>query len=149
MVKTAFVISAAALLLGSAAQSQVNPAGLRWGPAPPSLPRGAQLAVLAGDPQSAGMFTIRLRFPPGYSVAPHSHPTDEFVTVISGQMGLGMGSRMDRARATRLVPGGFVIAPANMNHYAFTRTGAVIQITAHGPFAVTYVNPADDPRLRR
>ena len=148
MFRTALVI-AGALLSGTAAHSQVNPGGLKWGPAPASLPRGAQLAVLAGDPQSAGMFTIRLRFPPGYAVAPHSHPADEFVTVISGQLGLGMGSRVNRARAARLVPGGFVVAPANMNHYAFTRTGAVIQITAHGPFAVTYVNPADDPRLRR
>ena len=148
MFKTAVVMTGA-LLLGTAAQSQVNPAGLKWGPAPPSLPRGAQLAVLAGDPQSAGMFTIRLRFPPGYSVAPHSHPADEFVTVISGQLGLGMGARVNRARAARLVPGGFVVAPAKMNHYAFTRTGAVIQITAHGPFAVTYANPADDPRNRR
>jgi quercetin dioxygenase-like cupin family protein len=147
--KKQLLIAAVTLMLGSAAQSQVNPGGLKWGPAPPSLPRGAQAAVLAGDPQSAGMFTIRLRFPPGYAVAPHSHPTDEFVTVISGQVSLGMGSRMNRARASRLVPGGFVVAPANMNHYAFTRTGAVIQITAHGPFQVTYVNPADDPRNRR
>lgn len=149
MFRTALVVTGATLLLGSAAQSQVNPGGLKWGPAPPSLPRGAQAAVLAGNPQAPGLFTIRLRFPPGYAVAPHSHPSDEYVTVISGQVAIGMGSRMNRARATRLVPGGFIHAPANMNHYAFTRTGAVLQITANGPFAVTYVNPADDPRRRR
>ena len=149
MFRTALVITGATLLLGSAAQSQVNPAGLKWGPAPPSLPRGAQAAVLAGNPQAPGLFTIRLRFPPGYAVAPHSHPSDEYVTVISGQVSIGMGSRMNRARASRLVSGGFIHAPARMNHYAFTRTGAVLQITANGPFAVTYVNPADDPRRRR
>lgn len=149
MFRTALVITGATLLLGSAAQSQVNPGGLRWGPAPPSLPRGAQLAVLDGNPQAPGLFTIRLRFPPGYAVAPHRHPSTEYVTVISGRLGLGMGQRMNRARAATLVPGGFVVAPANMNHYAFTRTGAVIQITSTGPFAVTYVNPADDPRRRR
>jgi quercetin dioxygenase-like cupin family protein len=143
------LIIAATLLLGSAAQSQVNPAGLRWGPAPPSLPRGAQAAVLAGDPQKPGVFTIRLRFPPGYAVPPHSHPADEHVTVVSGQVNFGMGARMNRARTTRLVAGGFVHAPARMNHYAFTRGGAVIQVTSQGPFAVTYVNPADDPRRRR
>lgn len=148
MFKTALVITGA-LLLGTAAQSQVNPGGLRWGPAPPSLPRGAQVAVLHGNPQAPGMFTIRLRFPPGYAVAPHRHPTDEYVTVISGQVGMGMGPRMNRARAARLVAGGFVVNPANMNHYAFTRTGAVVQVTGMGPFAVTYVNRADDPRLRR
>ena len=71
------------------------------------------------------------------------------MTVISGQVSIGMGSRMNRARAARLVTGAFIHAPARMNHYAFTRTGAVVQITSTGPFAVTYVNPADDPRRRR
>ncbi len=148
MFRSALVVTGA-LLLGSAAQSQVNPGGLKWGPGPPSLPRGAQAAVLQGNPQAPGPFTIRLRFPPGYAVAPHSHPTDESVTVISGQIWMGMGSRMNRARTTRLVTGGFVVNPARTNHYAFTRSGAVIQVTGTGPFAVTYVNSADDPRRRR
>lgn len=137
------------LLLGSSAQSQVNPGGVRWGPGPPSLPRGAQAAVLSGNPERPGIFTLRLRFPAGYAVAPHWHPGEEHVTVISGQLHFGMGPRINRARATRLVAGGFVHAPARMNHYAFTRGGAVIQVTGQGPFAVTYVNPADDPRRRR
>jgi hypothetical protein len=59
-----------------------------------------------------------------------------------------MGQRFNRAKAKTLVQGGYVVAPANMNHYAFTRTGATIQITAHGPFGITYVNPRDDPRKR-
>ena len=118
---------------------------MKWGPAPPSLPRGAQAAIFAGNPQSPGLFTLRLRFPPGYAVPPHSHPGDEYVTVISGQVSIGMGPRMNRARAARLVAGGFIHAPARMNHYAL----AVVQVTGQGPFAVTYVNPADDPRRRR
>ena len=142
----ALILAFTALLAGSAAPAQVNPPGLKWGPAPPSLPRGARLAVLSGDPGKEGMFTIRLRFPPGYVVPPHSHPTDEIVTVINGQLSLGMGRNLNRRRASSLVQGGFVVAPAKMNHYAFTRTGATIQITAHGPFQVTYVNPRDDPR---
>jgi quercetin dioxygenase-like cupin family protein len=142
----ALIVAFTALLAGSAAPAQVNPPGLKWGPAPPSLPRGARLAVLSGDPGKEGMFTIRLRFPAGYVVPPHSHPTDEIVTVINGQLSLGMGRNLNRRRASSLVQGGFVVAPAKMNHYAFTRTGATIQITAHGPFQVTYVNPRDDPR---
>lgn len=136
------------LLAGSSAQSQVNPAQLKWGPAPPGLPSGAQAAVLSGDPDKSGMFTIRLRFPPGYRVMPHSHPSDELVTVIDGQVSLGMGRVFAPRRAASLVRGGYVVAPANMNHFAFTRGGATIQITAHGPFAITYVNPRDDPRRR-
>jgi quercetin dioxygenase-like cupin family protein len=142
----ALIIAFTALLAGSAAPAQVNPPGLKWGPAPPSLPRGARLAVLSGDPGKEGMFTIRLRFPAGYVVPPHSHPTDEIVTVINGQLSLGMGRNLNRRRASSLVQGGFVVAPAKMNHYAFTRTGATIQITALGPLQVTYVNPRDDPR---
>jgi quercetin dioxygenase-like cupin family protein len=146
--KRALLIGVAAVLIAPAADGQVNPAQLKWGPAPPGLPRGARLAVLSGDPGKEGMFTIRLRFPPGYAVQPHRHPSDELVTIISGQMSLGMGQRFNRAKAKTLVQGGYVVAPANMNHYAFTRTGATIQITAHGPFGITYVNPRDDPRKR-
>jgi len=147
--KKALLICLAALAPGSAAYSQVNPAGLKWGPAPPGLPKGAQLSVLSGNPDKKGLFTIRLRFPPGYTVPPHNHPTDELVTVMSGQMSLGMGARLDRAKAKSLVAGGYVVTPAKMNHYAFTRTGATIQISAQGPFQITYVNPVDDPRRQR
>ena len=152
--KHAFRIAAATLLLGSpllssSAQSQVNPGNLKWGPAPAGLPRGAQASVLAGNPERPGMFTIRLRFPAGYSIAPHSHPADEHVTAISGQLNLGMGPRVRPRRMATLVPGGFANAPARMAHYASTRSGAVIQVTSQGPFAITYVNPADDPRRRQ
>ena len=147
--KRTFIICIALATIGSAAPAQVNPANLKWGPAPSGLPKGAQLAVLSGDPGKEGMFTIRLRFPAGYAVQPHSHPSDELVTVIMGQMSLGMGEKFDRAKAHGLVRGGYVVAPAKMNHYAFTRTGATIQITSHGPFAINYVNPADDPRTKK
>lgn len=147
--KPLILFTAGAMLVGSAVQAQVNPANLKWGAAPPGLPAGARLAVLSGDPGKQGMFTIRLRFPPGYAVPPHHHPTDELVTVINGQLSLGMGDTMRRARASSLVTGGYAVAPANMNHYAFTRGGATVQITAHGPFEIIYVNPKDDPRRKR
>jgi quercetin dioxygenase-like cupin family protein len=147
--KHALLIAAGTLLLTSAAQSQVNPGSLKWGPAPPGLPRGAQASILAGNPDRPGQFTIRLRFPPGYAVAPHSHPADEHVTVISGQLNLGMGPRVRPRRMATLVTGGFANAPARMAHYASTRSGAIVQVTSQGPFAITYVNPADDPRHRR
>lgn len=146
--KRLFLIALAALLAGSAAQAQVNNADLKWGPAPPGLPAGAQLAVLSGDPGKPGLFTMRLKFPPGYRVAPHHHPTDELVTVINGQLSLGMGNSANRRRTASLVQGGYVVAPAGMNHYASTRSGATIQITAQGPFQIIYANRRDDPRRR-
>ena len=137
-----------ALFANSAAHSQMNPAQMKWGPAPAGLPKGAQLAVLSGDPGKEGMSTIRLRVPAGYSVAPHHHPTDELVTVISGNLALGMGDTVSRAKMKTLVPGGYVVAQAKMNHYVTARTGTTVQITFHGPFEITYVNPKDDPRKK-
>ena len=62
----------------------VPPQEIKWGPAPAMLPPGAEAAVLFGDPNEEGLFVLRLKFPAGYSVAPHTHPVDEIVTVISG-----------------------------------------------------------------
>ena len=119
---------------------------VKWGPAPPALPSGAQVAVLAGDPAKQGLVTLRLKVPAGFTVAPHWHPSDEHVTVISGSLSLGMGDKVDTAAAKTLEPGGYVVAPANMHHFATSRNGAVIQISLMGPFEITYVNAADDPR---
>jgi len=56
----------------SAAHVLVTPDQITWGPAPPSLPPGAQLAVLEGDPSKAGVpFTMRVKLPDGYRVPPH------------------------------------------------------------------------------
>lgn len=127
------------------AQAQVNSQDLKWGPAPPIFAKGAQMAVLSGDPSKSGEFVIRLKVPAGYKIAAHHHPTDEYVTVMEGDFSLGMGDKLDQAKSASLAAGGFAMAPAKMNHYAWSKGGAVIQVSAEGPFAMTYVNPADDP----
>jgi quercetin dioxygenase-like cupin family protein len=114
----------------------------RWRPAPAVFPPGAQMAVLQGDPTSAAPFTVRLRFPSGYRIAPHTHPTAEYLTVISGTFRVGMGTQFDAAAMTALPAGGFVTAPANEAHFAFAQGVTVVQIHSMGPFAMTYVNPA-------
>jgi quercetin dioxygenase-like cupin family protein len=118
---------------------------IQWGPAPPTLPKGAQMAVLAGDPGKAGPFTLRLKAPAGYKIPAHQHPSAEAVTIISGESNFGMGDKLDEAKAQKLGPGGFIDLPANMNHFAFTTTESIIQISSGGPFSIKYVNPADDP----
>lgn len=133
-------------LPAGAQHAMVNTADLRWGPAPPALPAGAEAAVLSGDPSKPGAFTVRLKFPAGYRVPPHTHPTDELVTIISGDLSFGMGEAANPAGFTEMKPGGFVNAPAGMAHYVQTKTGAVVQVNAQGPFEVRYINPADDPR---
>jgi quercetin dioxygenase-like cupin family protein len=117
-----------------------------WGPAPPMLPAGAQIAVLAGDPGKEGNFTIRLKMPPGYRVPRHWHPTDEAVTLVEGDLTLSMGDAAAAAQDETLAPGDFINLPTPMRHEASSKDGAVVQIQSMGPFEITYVDPKDDPR---
>jgi hypothetical protein len=133
----------------SAANVQIvsSPSDVKWGPAPPVVAKGAQAAVLDGDPFKDGSsYTLRLKMPDGYRIAPHWHPTDENVTVISGTLGAGMGDKFDPAAGKFLKPGGFVCMPKGMHHYAWAKGPTIVQVHGIGPFAFTYVNPADDPR---
>ena len=132
---------------GSSALAAQMPA-LKWGPAPAVFPAGAKMAVLAGDPGKPEQFTVRLDFPAGYTIPAHFHPTDELVTVIRGTFLVGMGDRFDAAKTISLAGGGFIVAPAKMNHYARAKGHTVVQVSAMGPFAMTYVNPADNPAGR-
>ncbi len=133
---------------GTHADLLAGPAGVKWGPAPPTLPKGAQFAVLSGDPSKAGLYVIRLKMPANYQIPAHHHPTAENVTVLSGSFHAGMGDKMDKSKTQAFEPGGFAALPANMNHYAWTASNTVIQVHGEGPFAITYVNPADDPSAK-
>jgi quercetin dioxygenase-like cupin family protein len=140
------VTFAAAAASAQASASHAGPPAVKWGPAPAVFPAGAQMAVMQGNPGSNGLFTVRLRFPNGYRVAPHTHPTDEHITVISGRLGVGMGKTADAKQMMTLGAGEFATAPANAPHYAQARGATVVQVHAMGPFALTYVNPADTPK---
>ena len=140
---------AGACLATSVAGADVRSSGVvKWVPAPPSLPKGAQAAILSGDPTKAGLFTMRLKFPPGYVVAPHHHPADELTTVLSGELSRGIGNTVDRMKATHFTAGGYGVVKAGMNHYVFTRSGVIEQVTGIGPWQVIYANPKDDPRKK-
>ena len=122
---------------------------LKWSPGPPSIPPGAQAAVLYGDPSKEGLFALRLKLPKGYAIAPHTHPKPEIVTVISGTFRLGMGETADRGKAQPLGPGSFLALEPGMAHFAFTDDETVIQLNSTGPWTLTYVNPSDDPRKKQ
>lgn len=137
----------AALPLQAADQHHtVVPAdAVKWGPAPASLPPGAQAAVLMGSPAKEGPFVLRLKLPPGFVIPPHRHSKDEFVTVISGSMTITAGAKIDRS-AKGLPPASFIHLPAGMPHFAWAQAESVVQINGVGPFDVTYLDPNDDPR---
>ena len=131
----------------AAAQSQVarSTGDVKFGPPPPFFAPGVGFAVLQGNPGASGEFTVRLNLPNGYIIAPHWHPTDENVTVISGSVLVGMGDEIDRVGATQLSAGGFIRAPANMHHYAIAVGRTVLQVHGTGPFAITYIRAKDNP----
>lgn len=128
-----------------AAMTVLDASSLSWSAAPPVLPRGAQVAILAGDPFAPGPFVLRLKMPPGYTIPPHWHRRAENLTVISGVLSLGMGDTLDPGVAQTLAAGGFHTIPAGQRHFAFSQGGAVVQLHGEGPFDITYVNPRDNP----
>jgi quercetin dioxygenase-like cupin family protein len=123
----------------------VRPTQLEWKPVPSMAP-GATMALIEGDLSSERPFTFRLRLPDGYRIAPHTHPAYERVTVLSGTFHFAHGERFDRARTQALPPGSFAVMPPGAPMYGYAEGETVIQLHGQGPWAIEYLNPADDPR---
>jgi len=145
------ILSGGAAMLGAQTHTHVlaMPQEAQWGPAPPMLPAGAQIAVLSGDPTKPAPYAVRLKFPANYAIPAHSHPTDENVVVLSGALTFGMGDKLAKTAAGNktLATGGYALAPAGMNHFAFTAgQETTIVLYGQGPVDFKYVNPSDDPR---
>jgi hypothetical protein len=120
--------------------------GLTWGPAPPALPSGAKVAVVSGDPTKAGPFTIRIDMPPDYAVRPHHHPTVEEIRLIEGTFHLGHGAKWDEQAMKALAADERVSILPKQPHFVHAASRVIVEVQSTGPFAVTYVNPKDDPR---
>lgn len=131
------------------AHSMLSPSEIKWVPAPPKLPSGAQFAVLHGDRSKPGeSYTFRAKLPDGYSVAPHWHSTDENITVIQGTMRLGMGDKFDAAKLRDLPAGSYVLLSKGEPHFNLYKGETIIQLHGLGPYDIHYVNPADDPTTK-
>jgi hypothetical protein len=127
-----------------------TPDAIQYGPVPAFLPPGAQLAVLEGNPMaSSGDYTIRLKMPDGYRLAPHWHPLRENVTVISGKFKVGMGDHFDESGMLSFPAGSFAYLDPNMHHYAMASGEVVVQIHGMSPVQFNYVNPDDDPGKKK
>jgi quercetin dioxygenase-like cupin family protein len=143
---------------GAAAQTEVRgavaaqhtlltPQDVKWVDPPPVLPSGARFAVVEGDPKAAGqLVSFRLKMPDGYKIPPHFHPADEHVVVLQGTFNMGMGDKFDQNAGKPLAAGSFAIMPKGEHHYAWSKGETIVQVYAVGPWGLTYVNPADDPR---
>ena len=138
------------LAQGVSAPTVIRPADIVWQPGPPNLEPGSQGAVLAGNPSQAGPFTLRVRLPARYRIAPHRHSVNERLTVLSGTLCFAIAGPTNVARDTSCIgPGTFRLMPANVVHSDWAPVPVEYQIEALGPFDLTYVNPGDDPRQRK
>ena len=122
---------------------------IKWGDAPPGMPAGMRAAVVSGDPSQAQPYVLRAQLPANYRIPPHWHPTMENITVLSGTVALGMGEKFDESAMQDVPAGGFASVPADMRHFFMAKTAATIQVHGIGPFGITYINLADDPRTKK
>jgi quercetin dioxygenase-like cupin family protein len=149
--KQMLIVSLLAVLAAPAQESPVfvSPADLKWGDAPPALPAGSKVAPVFGDSTKEGPFTFRVKLPADYKVMPHFHPSTETVTVLSGTLHMSMGDTFDPSKAKAMAAGSFAALPGKSPHFVFAKEETVIQVSGIGPFSLTYVNPADDPRNKK
>lgn len=158
---TSLLILIGGILLSSAVRAQEHvmdtsgkahvmllPGEIKWSDGPASLPPGSKIAVIDGDPAKAALFTMRAKFPANYSIQPHWHPAFEHITVISGTFMMGLGEKFDSKNLKAIPTGGFAVMPPKTTHFAKTKGETVIQLHGMGPWALNYVNPADDPRKK-
>jgi quercetin dioxygenase-like cupin family protein len=145
------ILSALAMPVCAIAQDHhhatVQSDAVKWS-APAAYAPGAQLAIIKGDPSKEGMYVVRLKVPAGFKIAPHSHPNDENVTVLSGSFNIGTGDKADPEKGALVKAGGYSYVAKGMTHYAWFTEETVLQLHGMGPQGVTYVNPADDPRKK-
>lgn len=158
--KTKLIIAAVAavvvrgLLLAQQATHNTNmaranlyaPAEIQWMDGPPSLPKGAKIAVLEGDPAKEGMFVMRVRVPDGFHIPAHTHPKAERVTIIQGTFKLAMGDNPKKINARILPAGTYGVWPPGMVHAVWIEGETIVQFHGMGPWVINYVNPTDDPR---
>ena len=143
----AFLLCTTVLLAQSGhPQNAFKPGQIQWAPPPPMVPAGAQLAVLEGDPMaSSGDYTIRVKMPDGYKIAPHWHPKRENVSVVSGTLKVGMGDKFDVSKMGDYPAGSFAYMDPEMHHYVMASGETIVRIHGQAPVALNYINTADDP----
>lgn len=114
----------------------VNPDTLKWAPSK-SLP-GAEVALISGNPEKKGPFIARVKLPANFQIPVHMHAINENDTVLSGKLFLGIGTEMNTEQGMEVPAGGFVMIPAKLSHYAWTKEETILQINGMGPWGMIY-----------
>jgi quercetin dioxygenase-like cupin family protein len=131
-------------------QHIVTPGDVVWQVGPPTLPPGAKYFLIEGHPMKAGPLILRILLPAGYIIPAHFHPGAERATVISGTYNMGTGTKFDKASCKKMPAGSVAIMPAGgIPHYGWASEETIVQVHIDGPLQITYVNPDDDPRIKK
>jgi len=120
-------------------QLAVRSNDIAWKPCPPNLPAGCEMAVLEGNPQAADLFTVRFRFGRDFAMPTHTHPKEERVTVLKGEMSVAFGLGAARENATTFRPGDYYVNARDAVHTVWAKESSEIQITGIGPWGARFV----------
>jgi quercetin dioxygenase-like cupin family protein len=124
---------AAEVKSGNAEAKAVTPTEMTWGSQGGLALPGMEQVNLVGSPSEPGPYTLRLKFPAGYKLAPHVHPDSREVTILSGTWYTGYGEKFDPTALKALPAGSFYTEPANVAHFVEVREPVVIQVSGTGP----------------
>lgn len=119
----------------------------QWGK-PKTLPEGAYDYLLSGNPGKPEIFTFRFQLPENYKIPPFLFTSKCYLTIISGALYIGTGDKFVNSKQHELSAGSFVVIPANIPLYFWTKEKTILQFNGIGPLDVNYVDPSEDPRNR-
>src|SRR5262249_40120644 len=118
----------------------LTPVEMKWTSQGGLAAPGMEQLNLVGDPAKPGPYTLRLKFPKGFKIAPHTHPDSREVTILSGTFATGYGEKFDAASLKILPAGSFYTEPANVPHYIEIKEEVILQVSGTGPSGRQYVN---------
>lgn len=137
------VVAALACLIPCGSVFAQQPAGVDTGNAPwvttPGAPGRANQA-LVGDRRAAGLFIERVKFPKGFTGPPHTHTITGYVTILTGELTVGFGAKVDSSRVHRVRAGGFIVLPAGVPHYEWFDEDTIEHVVGVGPMSTTMVD---------
>ena len=115
-----------------------------------SIPPGAQMIMVYGNPKEQGPYVFRVKFPAGYKVPAHKHQDARTVTVLQGNYWSGVGEQFEQSKLTKFTPGSFYTTDAGVPHFSWAETEVVIQEMGQGPVSnpIEYVDASQDPRKK-
>jgi mannose-6-phosphate isomerase-like protein (cupin superfamily) len=118
---------------------------LAFQPCSANAPGGCEMAVVEGNPDAGGTYTLRFRSATPLHIAPHSHPSSERMTVLEGTVYVGDGGSDDKSKASAFGPGDFYMFAPGAVHSLWTDGPVELQATGVGPreFHLASASPGD------